>query len=195
MKASVAAAAMEAGASIINDVAAFRFDPELFRVARETGAGVVLMHMRGEPRTMQADPQYSDVTGEVRAFLSERADACLSAGLSSESIALDPGIGFGKTVEHNLELLRRLPELLIPIPHQPSTISHSPSSHPLLVGLSRKSFLGAITGRPVQDRLAASVAGAILAWQRGASILRVHDVKETCDALLIAGKVARDVRR
>jgi dihydropteroate synthase len=215
MKASVADAALEAGASIINDVAAFRFDSDLFRVARESGAGVVLMHMRGEPRTMQIAPHYNDVVAEVGAFLRERAQAALDAGIARESIALDPGIGFGKTVEHNVELIRRLSEVAeaaqasekqrdVAGERNSGRVSPPPSDNagcaefrcfPLLVGLSRKSFLGALTGRPVHDRLAASVAGAIMAWLRGASILRVHDVKETCDALLIAGMVNRDVRR
>lgn len=181
MKAPVAAAALEAGAAILNDVAAFRHDPHLYRLARASGAGVVLMHMRGEPRTMQEEPHYDDVVAEVGDFLAGRASAALQEGLARETIVLDPGIGFGKDLEHNLALLRHLPALI-----------GRAGGFPLLVGLSRKRFLGSLTGRASGDRLAASLAGAVCAFARGARVLRVHDVKETCDALKIAHRILSD---
>lgn len=191
MKAPVAAAAIGAGASIINDVAAFRLDPGLFRVARESGAGVVLMHMRGDPRTMQQGPRYDDVVEEVAVFLAERMSAALSGGIAADRIALDPGIGFGKTAEHNLRLLRELPALI-----RRTTALARPEAAappPFLIGLSRKSVVGHVTGRPVSERLAGSLAGAVMAWRAGARIIRVHDVKETCDALKFAYATAPDV--
>jgi dihydropteroate synthase len=139
-------------------------------VAAHPRAGVCLMHMRGEPATMQAAPQYDDPVAEVRAFLAARRDAALAAGVTAERIVLDPGIGFGKTAEHNLALLARQRELLA-------------LGAPLLVGWSRKSTLGTLTGRAVDERLAASVAAAVLAVERGARIVRVHDVAATVDAL------------
>lgn len=163
--------ALAAGASMINDVQALQAAGALEAI----GAGecaVCLMHMRGEPGTMQQNPQYTDVVAEVGAFLASRVAAAQAAGIARERIAVDPGFGFGKTLAHNLELLRRLGEL---------------AAHgvPLLVGLSRKSMLGAITGRPEADRLAPSIAAALLAAQHGAKILRVHDVKETREALAV----------
>ena len=134
------------------------------------------MHMQGEPRTMQAAPHYEDVVREVKAFLRERMAAAASAGIAGERVAVDPGFGFGKTVGHNLELLRRLPELV-------------ELGAPVLVGLSRKSTLGAITGRPASERLAASLAAALLAVLRGATIVRVHDVAATRDALAVLAAV------
>jgi dihydropteroate synthase len=191
MKAPVAAAAIEAGASIINDVAAFRHDPLLFRVARESGAGVVLMHMQGDPRTMQANPVYANVVEEVAVFLAERMSAALAEGIPADRIALDPGIGFGKTPEHNLRLLRELPALIRRTTALVRPVLLGPP--PFLSGLSRKSVIGHVTGRPVGDRLAGSLAGAVMAWRAGARIIRVHDVKETCDALKIAYALAPDV--
>ena len=169
-KARVAEEAVAAGARIINDVTALAGDPDMPRVAAESGAGVVLMHMRGTPRTMQEDPRYGDVVAEVRAFLEDRVVVAVRAGVAPEALAVDPGICFGKTVEHNIALLvhlKRLTEL----------------GRPVLVGLSRKSFIGKITGCDVQERAAASIAGAAYCALRGAHVLRVHDVKETCEAL------------
>ena len=164
-------AALGEGASLINDVTALR-EPGALEVAAASDAGLCMMHMQGDPRTMQVAPHYDDVVGEVRQFLSERIDAAAAAGISCERIAVDPGFGFGKTVEHNLELLRHLERF-------------AELGAPVLVGLSRKSTLGAITGRPATERLAASVAAALIAVQRGARILRVHDVAATRDALAV----------
>jgi len=171
-KAGVAQAALRAGAAIVNDVTALRGDPQMAAVARAAGAGVVLMHMRGTPATMQNDPRYENVVADVAAYLAERAQAAQQAGLAAERLALDPGIGFGKTVEHNLALLAALDRL-------------GGGRYPLVVGLSRKSFLGRLTGRPVEERLAASLAGLVYAALRGAQVLRVHDVRESRDALKV----------
>lgn len=179
-KAAVAARALEAGVAIVNDVSALRFDPALGSVVAEAGAGLILMHMQGTPRTMQERPSYSDVVADVRAFLAERLAAATAAGIPSEAILLDPGIGFGKTVEHNLTLLRHLPEL--------TTLGR-----PLLVGPSRKSFIGAVLGTPVTDRLEGTAAAVALAIAGGAAAVRVHDVKamarvaRMCDAILGRG--------
>ncbi len=173
-KASVADAALRAGAHIVNDIAALRGDPEMARTARAHGAGVVLMHMQGTPQTMQAAPHYGDVASEVRAFLEERIDAARAAGLSDEQLVIDPGIGFGKTVAHNVALLADLS-------------SFAALRRPILVGVSRKSFLGALTGRPVADRLAPSLAAMAFAFARGAHIARVHDVKESCETAHLIG--------
>ncbi len=170
-KPAVMRAAIAAGACIVNDVSGFRTDEALAAVAG-TGVGVCVMHMRGTPRTMQRDPRYADVVGEVLAFLDERVRALVAAGVERARIAIDPGIGFGKTLEHNLALLRALPVL-------------RESGCAVLVGLSRKSMLGAITGRGTHDRLAASVAGALWCAGQGADIIRVHDVRETRDALRV----------
>jgi len=167
VKASVAEAALEAGAHIVNDVSALA-DEEMGGVIHDSGAGLVLMHMQGNPRTMQADPRYCDVAGEVRGFLEERIRRAAGFGIARERVAVDPGIGFGKTVEHNLELLRSLPAL-------------GDLGCPVLVGLSRKSFLGKLLGREAGDRLAGSLAASAFALMQGAHILRVHDVKESCD--------------
>ena len=163
-------AALDAGADIVNDVRALQRPGALAVVAAHPAAGVCLMHMRGEPGTMQAAPSYEDVVAEVGAFLERRALEVEAAGVARERIAIDPGIGFGKSVQHNLELLARQRELLA-------------SGRPLLVGWSRKSTLGAVTGRPVGERLVASVAAALLAVVRGAAVVRVHDVAATVDAL------------
>jgi dihydropteroate synthase len=164
-------AAIAHGAAMINDIYALRMPGAIEAVAGSDGA-VCLMHMRGEPLTMQQDPVYSDVTAEVSDFLAERVAAAIAGGIARDRLVLDPGFGFGKTMEHNLILLRRLNELGV-------------EELPLLAGLSRKSMLGAITGRSVGQRLSASVTAAVLAAQRGAAILRVHDVAETRDALAV----------
>lgn len=170
-KPEVMRAAVAAGASIINDVNALQADGALAAAASGT-AGVCLMHKQGTPDSMQSDPRYDDVVVEVREFLADRAEALMATGIARERIVLDPGFGFGKTVAHNLTLLRDLDRLL-------------ELGFPLLVGISRKSTLGAITGREVQDRLAGSLAAALFAAQKGAKILRVHDVRETVDALKV----------
>jgi dihydropteroate synthase len=175
LKPEVMRAVIAEGAAIVNDINALRSAGALEAVAASQ-AGVCLMHMKGEPRTMQAAPHYDDVVGEVQAFLHDRVQAAMAAGIERARIAIDPGFGFGKTVEHNLELLRRLSEL-------------AELGVPVLVGLSRKSTLGAITGRPAVDRLAASLAAALLAVQRGARIVRVHDVAATHDALAVLAAV------
>jgi dihydropteroate synthase len=173
-KAAVARAAIAAGASFVNDVTALRGDPAMAEVVAEAGVDVCLVHMKGEPRTMQEDPRYDDLVAEVRAFLEQRLAFALEAGVSAERIWLDPGIGFGKTLEHNLELIRRLGEI-------------AAIGRPVVVGASRKRFVGALTGRPEGERLAGSLAAAVLAFERGASMLRVHDVAGTRDALVVAG--------
>jgi dihydropteroate synthase len=168
--AEVARAAVAAGASIINDVSGFE-DPAMVEVAVESGAGLVVMHMQGDPRTMQVDPRYDDVVREVADYLAGRASALLDAGVDPARICIDPGIGFGKTTAHNLELLRRTDEL-------------TRLGYPVLIGASRKRFVGEITGVDVpRDRVAGSVAVAIEAVQRGALCVRVHDVPETVQAL------------
>ena len=172
VKPEVMRAALALGADIINDIGALRAPGAMEAVLGHPSCGVCLMHMRGEPRSMQAQPVYGDVVAEVLAYLGERVDALQARGITPERIAIDPGIGFGKSVEHNLELLKRQHELLA-------------LGHPLLVGWSRKSTLGVITGRPVSERLAASVAAALAAVHKGARIIRVHDVAATADALKV----------
>jgi dihydropteroate synthase len=173
-KAGVARAALDAGAVIVNDVTAFRREPGIARLVAERGAGCVLMHMLGEPRTMQEDPRYGDVVSEVKAFLEERLRFAVSEGVAEERIWLDPGIGFGKTVEHNLELLRRLDEIVA-------------IGRPVVIGTSRKSFLGKLTGgRPEGERLPGTIATNVIALERGASVFRVHDVAQVRDALAVA---------
>lgn len=169
MKAGVMRAAILSGAAMINDVRALREEGAL-AAAVASEVAVCLMHMQGNPRSMQDDPQYGNVASEVQAFLAERARACEAAGVARDRIVLDPGFGFGKTKEHNLALLRALPAL-------------TELGYPILVGLSRKSMLKQLTGRSVQERLPASLAAALAAVARGASIVRVHDVRETVDAL------------
>jgi dihydropteroate synthase len=164
-------AALAAGASMINDVRALRA-PGALDVAAGSAAAVCLMHMQGEPGTMQTAPAYADVVAEIRAFLQRRASACVDAGIDRQRIVVDPGFGFGKTAAHNLELLRHLDTL-------------TALGYPVLVGMSRKATLGLITGRDVHDRLAPSIAAAVAAAARGARILRVHDVRETVDALAV----------
>lgn len=173
MKAAVARCALEAGADIINDVSALSADDRMAVTAAETGAGVVLMHMKGSPRTMQNNPLYTDVVGEVCAYLQERIAAAVEHGISRDRLVADPGIGFGKTTEHNLDLLRGLPQL-------------AECGAPLLVGASRKRFIGELTGKEnPHDRLAGSLGTAAWAAMQGAHILRVHDVIQTCDVCRI----------
>jgi len=174
-KAPVARAALDAGAIFVNDVTALRADPELAGVVAGSGSYLCLMHMQGEPRTMQAEPRYDDVAAEVASFLEERLAFAVAEGVSEERICLDPGIGFGKTVAHNLELVRRLDVLLA-------------LGRPVLIGFSRKSSLRRLTGS--EDLLGASLAAAVAAFERGATILRVHDVKPHVDALTVAGAIA-----
>jgi len=173
-KVEVARRAVAAGASIVNDVSAFRFEPEIAEVVAEVGVHCCLMHMLGEPRTMQDDPRYDDVVADVKAFLEERMAFAVAAGVPEERIWLDPGVGFGKTLEHNLELLRRLDEIVA-------------LGRPVVIGTSRKSFLGKLTGRPERERLPGTIATNVVALERGARIFRVHDVAEVAEALMVAG--------
>jgi dihydropteroate synthase len=177
-KAAVAAAALDAGATLVNDVTALRSDPAMAELVAARGVSCCLMHMLGEPRTMQDDPRYKDVVSDVKAFLEERLAFAVASGIAEERILLDPGIGFGKTAEHNLELLARLDELVA-------------LGRPVVIGTSRKSFLGRITGRPVDDRLAATIATNVLAYERGARVFRVHDVAPVRDALVITSATVR----
>ena len=177
VKTSVARAALAAGAHIVNDITAGRGDPEMLPLVAETGAGIVLMHMRGIPGTMQNNPEYSDVTREVTDFLKQRTDAALAAGIAADAIVLDPGIGFGKTLEHNLTLMRELPRMTAELPF------------PFLLGVSRKRWLGALTGREVGDRTAASLAGLAACIERGAKIMRVHDVLFSCDVAKVIDRM------
>ena len=178
-KAVVARAAVGAGAGIINDVSALRADPEMAAVVADSGVRCCLMHMLGEPRTMQEHPRYADVVDDIRAFLEERLEFAVAAGIREERIILDPGIGFGKTTAHNLELLMRLGEI-------------ASLGRPVLVGTSRKSFIGRILGEPggeavpAEHRLAGTIATNVIALERGASIFRVHDVAPVRDALALA---------
>lgn len=174
-KPEVMRAAAVAGAALINDVRALR-EPGALAAARDSGCGVCLMHMQGEPRTMQLEPVYADVVSEVRAFLEERVAACRAAGIEAQRLAVDPGFGFGKTLEHNLTLLRHLGEL-------------SAAGRPLAVGLSRKSMVGKLTGRPEGARVLGSVVLAVIAALAGASIVRAHDVAATVEALKVVTAV------
>jgi len=162
---------LQAGADMINDIAALTHPGGLEAVAA-SDCGICLMHMQGEPRTMQAEPRYGDVVGEVRTFLAERVTACRKAGIADERLVMDPGFGFGKTLEHNLTLLRHLPETTV-------------DGLPILAGMSRKTMLGALTGKPVEERLAASLTAHLQASRLGARILRVHDVGAMRDALTV----------
>jgi dihydropteroate synthase len=175
-KPEVMRAALVRGASMINDICALR-QPGALDAVVASDCALCLMHMRGEPRTMQQDPGYGDVVHEVRAFLAERVAAAKAAGIGRDRLVLDPGFGFGKTLEHNLALLSRLDETVC-------------DDLPILAGMSRKSMLGALTGRPVGERLGAGVAAALIAVERGAKIVRVHDVAETHDALSVWQAVA-----
>jgi dihydropteroate synthase len=172
-KPGVARSALAAGAELVNDVTAFR-DPEMAGVVAQAGARCCLMHMLGEPRTMQQDPRYEDVVDDVKGFLEERLRFAVSEGVAEERVWLDPGIGFGKTVAHNLELLRRLDEIVA-------------IGRPVVVGTSRKSFLGKLTGGRAEDeRLPGTIATSVLALERGAAVFRVHDVAQVRDALAVA---------
>jgi dihydropteroate synthase len=175
-KAAVAAAALDAGATIVNDVTALRGDPEMAALCAERDAGVVLMHMVGEPRTMQDSPEYDDVVAEVRDFLAARMEVAVAAGIDEERIWLDPGIGFGKTDRHNFELLRGLGEL-------------ARLGRPLVVGTSRKSFIGRTDGSAADERLGGTIATSVLAAAAGAAVLRVHDVAEMEQALRVTAAV------
>jgi dihydropteroate synthase len=178
-KASVAEAALQAGARIVNDVSAFRHDPAMPGAVAGAGAFCCLMHMLGvDPRTMQADPRYDDVVSEVKAFLEERLAFAVREGVPEDHVWLDPGIGFGKTVDHNLELLRRLDEIVA-------------IGRPVVIGTSRKSFLGRLTGRAERDREAGTIATNVIAYERGASVFRVHDVRANADALRVAAATLR----
>ena len=173
-KLGVARAALDAGAVLVNDVSAFRFEPALAGLVAEREVGCCLMHMLGEPRTMQSDPRYDDVVSEVKAFLEERLRFAVAEGIREERVWLDPGIGFGKTVEHNLELLRRLPEIVA-------------IGRPVVVGTSRKRFLGELSGgRSEGERLPGTIATNVLALERGARVFRVHDAGPVADALRVA---------
>jgi dihydropteroate synthase len=176
-RAATAAAALEAGALIVNDVTALRGDPGMVDVVAEAGCPVVLMHMLNKPKTMQRDPRYGDVVREVRDFLARRAEYAISVGVEAESVVLDPGIGFGKTLEHNLKLLNNL-DVLVEL------------GFPMLVGASRKSFLGRITGsEKTRDRLFGTVATSVVAYERGATLFRVHDVRANREALEVASAI------
>ena len=176
-KRAVAEGALDAGAAIVNDVTAFRADSGMAELVAQRGAGCCLMHMLGEPRTMQDAPRYDDVVSEVKGFLEERLAFAVDAGVAEEKVWLDPGIGFGKSLEHNLELLRRLDELVA-------------IGRPIVVGTSRKSFLGKLAGgRPESGRLPGTIATNVLALERGASVFRVHDVAAVADALTVTAAV------
>ncbi|HET8975082.1 MAG TPA: dihydropteroate synthase [Solirubrobacterales bacterium] len=180
-KASVAAAALDLGAAIVNDVTALRGDPEMGALCARRGCGLVLMHMLGDPRTMQDDPRYDDVVEDVRAFLDGRIEAAVSAGVDEGRIWVDPGIGFGKTVAHNLELTRRLGEL-------------RELGRPIVYGSSRKSFIGKLTGAPVESRLGGTIASNVIAYANGAEVLRVHDVAPLREALTVAEAILDPAR-
>jgi dihydropteroate synthase len=172
-KLAVAEAALDLGAAIVNDVTALRSEPELGALCAERDCGLVLMHMQGSPRTMQENPSYDDVVDDVKAFLAERIEFAMSQGVAEERIWVDPGFGFGKTVDHNLELLHRLGEL-------------GGLGRPIVVGASRKSFLGKLTGREVGERLGGTIASSVLALRAGTDVFRVHDVAELRQALDVA---------
>jgi dihydropteroate synthase len=172
-KRAVAEAALDAGATIVNDVTALRADPELAGLCADRGCDVALMHMLGDPRTMQKDPTYDDVVDDVMAFLAQRMQLAVAEGIDEERIWIDPGIGFGKTAEHNLELIRRLGEF-------------RELGRPILFGSSRKSFIGKLTGAEVDQRLGGTIASNVIAYANGADILRVHDVGPMRQALTVA---------
>jgi dihydropteroate synthase len=171
-KVAVAEAALDAGAGFVNDVTAFRAEPDLAGLVADRGVECCLMHMLGEPRTMQVDPRYDDVVADVKAFLEERLAFAVAQGIPEDKVALDPGIGFGKTIDHNLELLRRLDEI-------------AAIGRPVNIGTSRKSFLGRITGRDVTERTPATLATCVVAYLNGARMFRVHEVASARDALLV----------
>lgn len=174
-RASTATVALDAGALIVNDVTALG-DPEMADLVAERGSRIVLMHMLGEPKSMQQDPHYEDVVREVRDFLASRAELAIRAGVEEENIILDPGIGFGKTLQHNLELLSNL-DVLVRL------------GFPVLVGASRKSFIGKVVGSDIKSRLFGTVAASVMAYERGAAFFRVHDVRANREALSVAAAV------
>ncbi len=176
-KSEVAGRALDAGACILNDITALRFDEKLAPLAAERGAPVILMHMQGEPRNMQENPQYGDVVGDISRFLRERAAAAIQAGISPERLLVDPGIGFGKTVEHNLEILRRIEEF-------------RGLAYPLVLGTSRKRFIGSVLDRPVDQRLLGTAATVAFAISRGVDVVRVHDVEEMVEVVRMADAAA-----
>jgi dihydropteroate synthase len=188
MKSQVAAAAIEAGATYVNDVSAFSADPALAGLVASTGVECCLMHMQGEPRTMQDDPHYDDVVDDVRAYLESRMAFAISEGIAESKIQLDPGIGFGKTLAHNLELLARLDEIVA-------------LGRPVVIGVSRKSFISRIaqdagvSGVEVDDRLPGTIAANTLAYERGAKVFRVHDVPEAAQGLAVAAAATRSRAR
>jgi len=177
MKPEVAAKAIDAGASIVNDVSGLR-EPAMVRVVASGRVGAVVMHMLGNPKTMQSHPEYDDVVGEVRSFLSERIRVLEAAGVPSDAVAVDPGVGFGKTQEHNLALLRNLDRI-------------AALGHPVVVGVSRKSFIERLGGGESSERLVGGLAAASLAVAKGARVVRVHDVRETVRAMRVADAIAR----
>jgi dihydropteroate synthase len=182
-RSATAAAALEAGASIVNDVSALRGDPRMGSVVAEAGCPVILMHMQGEPKTMQSEPRYTDVVREVKDFLCSRAEHAARSGVHVENIIVDPGIGFGKTVDHNLTLLRDL-EAVVDL------------GFPVLVGASRKRFIGTITGvEEAAERIFGTVATTVLAYEKGATLFRVHDVRANSEALAVAEAVLHVSRR
>ena len=175
-KFETARAALDAGADVINDISAFRMDPRLMTLAAESGAGFILMHMQGVPKTMQTAPRYDDVLAEVRAFLAEKIEIAVAYGIPAENLAVDPGIGFGKRLEDNCALLRGLEAI-------------AETGRPVVVGVSRKSMIGKILDVPPEERLEGSLAAAVIALSRGAHILRVHDVQSTRRAALVADAI------
>ena len=175
-KSAVAEAAVDAGASMVNDVTALRADPDLAGLCAERGCEVVLMHMLGDPRTMQENPVYEDVVDDIKAFLTERIEYATAEGIDEERIWIDPGIGFGKTVEHNLELHRRLGEFV-------------ELGRPIAFGSSRKSFIGKLTGAGVEERLGGTIASNVIAYANGAGMLRVHEVAPMREALTVAERI------
>jgi dihydropteroate synthase len=182
-RSATAAAALDAGASIVNDVTALRGDPRMISVVAEARCPVILMHMQGEPKTMQSEPRYTDVVREVKDFLRSRAEHAVATGVSQENIIVDPGIGFGKSLDHNLVLLRDL-ESIVDL------------GFPVLVGASRKSFIGSITGvQAAADRVFGTVATTVLAYEKGATLFRVHDVRANSEALAVAEAVLHASRR
>ncbi|NCC50733.1 MAG: dihydropteroate synthase [Spartobacteria bacterium] len=178
VKAEVARRALQAGADIVNDISALSMDPGMVDVARETGAGIILMHMQGRPRTMQANPVYKNVVEEVKEYLQDRIKWCLDKGVDAACLAVDPGIGFGKTCEHNLQLLA-------------NARVFCRLGRPVVVGASRKSFIGALTGRGVDGRLPGSLAVLADGIRQGVHIMRVHDVKESCEAARVVDSLVQ----
>ena len=182
-RAGTATAALEAGARLINDVTALRGDPRMASVVKEAACPVILMHMQGEPKIMQREPHYEDVVREVRDFLAQRAEYAVAAGIRPEDVIVDPGIGFGKNLEHNLDLLRNLDAIV-------------DLGFPVLIGTSRKTFIGRITGvQEARERVFGTVATTVLAYERGATFLRVHDVRANSEALAVAEAVLNTFRR